>query len=52
MALLSATSPYKISKSEKAAIDEALKASEKGQVYTSEEVMEEAKRKYPNLNFK
>jgi predicted transcriptional regulator len=52
MALLSATSPYKLSKSEKAAIDEALEISEKGQVYTREEVMEEARRKYPNLNFR
>ncbi|MBN2613574.1 MAG: hypothetical protein JXB00_18605 [Bacteroidales bacterium] len=49
MALLNAIHPYKLSKAEKAAINEAL---ESGQTYTHEEVMEEARRKYPNLKFK
>lgn len=52
IALLSTSSPYKLSKAEKAAIDEALEASKNGQTYTHEEVMEEAKQKYPNLNFR
>ena len=52
VAILNARSPYKLSKEEKNAIDEALKASENGEVYTHEEVMAESRRKYPNLNFK
>jgi len=51
IALLSTTS-YELSKAEKAAIDEALEASKEGHTYTREEVMEEARQKYPNLNFK
>ena len=50
--LLNTTSPYKLSKDEKAAIDEALEASKRGKAYTHGEVMEEARGKYPNLNFK
>ncbi|WP_088656215.1 hypothetical protein [Geofilum rhodophaeum] len=52
VALLNASSPYKLSKDEKAAIDEALEASKRGEAYTHEQVMEEARGKYPNLNFK
>ena len=52
VALLSTTSPYKLSKTEKAAIDEALDKSKFGQGYTREEVMKEAMRKYPDLNFR
>ena len=52
IALLSTTSPYKLSKDEKAAIDEALEVGKDGQSYTREEVMKEARRKYPNLNFR
>lgn len=51
IALLNTTT-YKLSKAEKNAIDEALETSKDGQTYTSKEVMEEAKRKYPNLNFR
>ena len=50
--LINADAPYKLSKAEKAAIDEALEAGKDGQAYTREEVMDEARRKYPNLNFK
>jgi predicted transcriptional regulator len=50
--LLSTTSPYKLSKAEKAAIDEALEASKDGQRYTREEVMKKARQKYPDLNFR
>lgn len=49
IALLNAVHPYKLSKEEKAAIDEVL---ESGQTFSHEEVMEEARRKYPNIRFK
>lgn len=52
VALLSTTSPYKLSKTEKAVIDEALDESKFGQGYTREEVMKEALQKYPDLNFR
>ena len=52
IALLSMTSAYELSKAEEAAIDKALEAGEDSQVFTREEVMEEARRKYPNLNFR
>lgn len=52
LALLNASSPYKLSNDEKAAIDEALEASKQGKVYTHDEVMEDARGKYPNLRFK
>ena len=52
LALLNTRSPYKLSKEEKTAIDEATEASNNGEVYTHEEVIKEAKCKYPNLKFK
>ena len=52
VALLNASSPYELSKHEKAAVNEALEASKQGETYTHEQVMEEARGKYPNLNFK
>ncbi|TCO08365.1 hypothetical protein [Natronoflexus pectinivorans] len=52
IALLNASSAYKLSKDEKAAIDEALEESKQGKFFTHEEVMEEARGKYPNLKFK
>ena len=52
IALLSTTSPYKLSKAEKAAIDKALEAGKDSQSYTREEVMKEARQKYSNLNFR
>ena len=50
--LLNARLPYKLSNDEKAAIDEALEASQKGENFSHEEVIDEAKRKFPTLNFK
>lgn len=50
--LLNATTAYELSKDEKAAINEALEASKQGETYTHEQVMEEARGKYPNLKFK
>ena len=52
IALINTDVPYKLSEAEKAAIDEALDASKDGKTYTSEEVAEKARRKYPNLNFR
>jgi hypothetical protein len=52
LAILNASSPYMLSENEKAAINEALEASKREIAYTHEEVMEEARGKYPNLNFK
>lgn len=43
---------YKLSVGENEAIDAALKASEKGKTYSHEEVMNEAKDKFPHLKFK
>ena len=52
IALLSTTSTYKLSKDEETAIDEALEADKDFQSYSHEEVMKEARQRYPNLNFK
>ncbi|MBN1118505.1 MAG: hypothetical protein JXA77_14940 [Bacteroidales bacterium] len=52
VALLNASSPYRLSTDEQAAINEALEASKRGGTYTHEQVMEEARGKYPNLKFK
>ena len=52
IALLGTTSTYKLSKAEKTAINKALELSKDGQGLTREEVMKEARRKYPDLNFK
>lgn len=50
--LLNTRLPYKLSNDEKAAIDEALEANQKGETFSHEEVVDEAKRKFPTLNFK
>ena len=52
VALLSTSSPYNLSKAEMAAIDEALDESKNGQGFIREEVMKEARQKYPDLNFR
>lgn len=52
VALLNASSHYKLSKNEKAAIDEAIAASESEETYTLKEISEEAKGRYPNLRFR
>ena len=43
---------YELSEEENKAIDAALRESEKGEVYSHDEVMREAKEKYPHLKFK
>jgi predicted P-loop ATPase len=50
VALLNSRPPYKLSEKEKVAIDEALEAGRK--TYNHDEVIEEARQKYPNLKFK
>lgn len=50
--ILKIASPYQLTEEENIAIDEALKVSEKGEVYSHDEVMNESKTKYPNLKFK
>jgi predicted transcriptional regulator len=52
LALLNLTSEYRLSETERQAIEEALEDSERGDVFSHEEVMNEAKRKYPNLKFR
>lgn len=49
LAFISTSSNYKLSKQEKIAIEEAL--GESGNVCSTEDVMKEAKLKYPNLKF-
>lgn len=51
LALMNSTSNYKLSKTERKAVEEAFEESEKGNVYSHEDVMIEAKQKYPNLKF-
>lgn len=50
--LLSKPTEYCLTDLEREAIDEAMIASEKGEVYSHDKVMKEAKRKHPNLRFK
>ncbi|HKJ42790.1 MAG TPA: hypothetical protein VKA27_11905 [Sunxiuqinia sp.] len=49
---LQSTTSYQLSEEENKAIDSALEASEKGETYSHNEVVSEAKKKYPNLKFK
>jgi len=50
--VLKMTTPYKLSNEENDAIDSALKVSEEGQTYSHDEVMKDAKVKFPHLKFK
>lgn len=50
--ILQSASPYQLSEEENEALDSALKASEKGEPYSHDDVVSEAKKKYPNLKFK
>ncbi len=51
ISLLDASSLYNLNKYEKKAIKEALAESKKGTILTHANVVNEAKQKYPNLNF-
>ena len=50
--ILKLANHYKLSKEENEAIDSALKVSEEGETYTKNEVISEARNKFPNLKFK
>lgn len=52
ISLLNTTSSYYITEAEEKAIDLALESDENGEVYSTEQVIEEAKKKYPKLRFK
>jgi predicted transcriptional regulator len=51
-AILGNSSEYKLNPGERKAVDEAIADSKTGKVFTSEQVMSEAKQKYSNLKFK
>jgi formylmethanofuran dehydrogenase subunit B len=50
--ILKSANHYKLSEEENEAIDLALKVSEEGIIYSHDEVISEAKDKFPNLRFK
>ncbi len=50
--ILNSANHYKLSEDENEAIDLALKVSEKGETYSHDDVVSEAKNKFPNLKFK
>jgi len=50
--VLKLETPYKLSGEENEAIDLALKVSEEGETYSREDVVSEAKNKFPDLKFK
>ena len=52
LALLKINKEYALSESERNAIEEALNVSEYESLSTQEQVVAEAKQKYPNLKFK
>ncbi len=52
LSLLNSSEPYSLNKLEKKAIDEALEYSKKGKTLSHEEVVREAKKRYPNLDIK
>jgi len=52
MSLLSSSDQYTLKANEKKAVDEALEYSKKEKSFTHEEVVKEARHKYPNLDIK
>ncbi|HET6557316.1 MAG TPA: hypothetical protein VFG54_08375 [Prolixibacteraceae bacterium] len=50
--VLRSASPYNLSGEENEAIDAALKESEQGKTYTHDDVVNEAKVRFPHLKFK
>ena len=51
LAIIDASALYHLTRLERNAIEEALEESNKGNVYSHENVVEEARQKYPNLKF-
>lgn len=52
LSLLNTSDQYTLNSKEKKAIEEALGYSKKGKTLSHDEVIEEAKKRYPNLNIK
>ena len=52
LSLLNASDQYTLNSKEKKAINEALEYSKMGKTLSHEEVVEEARKKYPNLKFR
>ena len=52
LSLLNSSEQYSLNKQEKEAIDEALEYSKKGETLSHDEVVREARKKYPNLKIK
>ena len=52
LSLLSSSERHTLKANEKKTIDEAREYSKKGKPFTHEELVEEARRKYPNLDIK
>ena len=52
VSLLNTPIQYKLTNDETVAVNEAIDASKSGKAYTHEEVIEEARVKYPNLHFR
>ncbi len=52
LSLLNTTSAYNLSKEENQAIDEAIEISKHTEPYSHEQVMPEAKKKFPKIHFK
>ena len=50
--VLKLANPYKLSGEENMAIDSALKVSDEGETYSHDEVVSEARNKFPHLKFK
>lgn len=50
--VLRSAHPYKLSEEENDAIDEALKESKEGKTYSHDEVVNEAKDRFPHMKFK
>ncbi len=51
LALLNVNTEYRLSADEKKAIEEALEDSNSGYVYSHDEVIDEARNRFPNLRF-
>ena len=52
LALLNASKEYRLSAEEKNAIMEALEDSQSGNVYSHDDVMDDARNRFPNLRFR
>jgi len=51
LSIINSSSKYRLTKLERIAVEEAIEEGKNGNVYSREEVIEEAKQKYSNLRF-